>query len=226
MLRFLSIIVAAQVTMLSVHGTASAASDITLAAISTGRLYVVGTTERPHTPIVLDDQFRTVSDDKGTFQYELVYHPARCIVSATIEGKAYEAVVSNCGQQCSPGPTQGSGAVAAVRPQPGPGRPAGLAAPAGASGPQGSQSIEVTPPAGQRQKNQMLSNSSVFVEGASRLKDETRSMGRIANPPLPPQRPVLRANAQARSSQAAKTTGNTAPVRRGDPRGVERWLSN
>ncbi|MHB2209247.1 hypothetical protein [Methylobacterium sp. CM6257] len=74
-----------------------------MAAITTGRLYVVGTTERPHTAVTLDDRFRTESDDTGKFQYELVYHPARCIVSAVIEGKAHEAVVTNCGQQCQPG---------------------------------------------------------------------------------------------------------------------------
>ena len=83
---------------------AQATSDITIAAIAAGRLYVVGTTERPHTSVSLDSRFTTVSDDGGKFQYELVYHPARCIVAAEIEGKTYEAVVSNCGQQGPAGP--------------------------------------------------------------------------------------------------------------------------
>ncbi len=56
-------------------GPAWAAPEITLAAIATGRLYIVGTTEKPHMPVVLEDKFRTESDDKGKFQYELVYIP-------------------------------------------------------------------------------------------------------------------------------------------------------
>lgn len=83
--------------------SASAASDITVAAIATGRLYVVGTTNRPHTAVVLDDRFRTESDASRKFQYELVYHPAGCVVSAAIDGAIHEAVVSNCGQQVMPG---------------------------------------------------------------------------------------------------------------------------
>lgn len=78
---------------------AQVASDIRIAAIAAGRLYVVGTTERPHTPVSLESRFTTESDETGKFQYELVYHPARCIVTAEIEGKTHEAVVSNCGQQ-------------------------------------------------------------------------------------------------------------------------------
>ncbi|MEE7502852.1 hypothetical protein MMR14E_05485 [Methylobacterium mesophilicum] len=83
--------------------SASAASDITVAAITTGRLYVVGTTDRPNTVVVLDNRFRTESDGSRKFQYELVYHPASCVVSAAIDGTMHEAVVSNCGQQVMPG---------------------------------------------------------------------------------------------------------------------------
>ncbi|MGU3385813.1 hypothetical protein SAMN02799625_05552 [Methylobacterium sp. UNC300MFChir4.1] len=82
---------------------ASAASDITVAAIATGRLYVVGTTDRPHTAVILDKRFKTESDENRKFQYELVYHPANCVVSAAIDGTIHEAVVSNCGQQVVPG---------------------------------------------------------------------------------------------------------------------------
>ncbi|WP_187274978.1 hypothetical protein [Methylobacterium sp. WL119] len=95
----MSIAIAAEALLLSLCQTSFGASDITIAAIPTGRLYVVGTTERPHQQVVLDGQFQTESDEAGEFQYELIYHPARCIVSALIDGKAYEAVVSNCGQQ-------------------------------------------------------------------------------------------------------------------------------
>ncbi len=130
MVRFASIVAAAGA--LAACGPAWAAPEITLAAIATGRLYVVGTTDRPHMPVVLEDKFRTESDDKGKFQYELVYHPARCIVAATIDGKAVEAVVSNCGQQCTLAPPNAAaGAASATAPLPAmPGR-AGLPAAAG-----------------------------------------------------------------------------------------------
>ncbi len=99
-------------------GAAFAASDIMFAAVATGRLYVVGSTEHPHTPVVLDDQFRTESDDKGKFQYELIYYPARCIVSASIDGKTYEAVVSNCGQRAASESLRGATSTVATRPGP------------------------------------------------------------------------------------------------------------
>ena len=121
-----------------------AASDITIASIATGRLYVVGTTERPHMPVVLEDRFRTESDDKGTFQFEVVYHPARCIVSTQIEGKTYEAVVSNCGQQGPPGEPASANKTGGL-PQsvqagpPGPPGPAGPPGPRGLAGAPGPQ---------------------------------------------------------------------------------------
>jgi hypothetical protein len=103
MFRLYSAALVVAAALPSLSSPASASSDITIAAITTGRLYVVGTTERPHTAVMLDDRFRTESDDNGKFQYELVYHPASCIVAATIEGVSHEAVVSNCGQQVMPG---------------------------------------------------------------------------------------------------------------------------
>ena len=80
---------------------AQASSDITIPLIATGKLYVIGTTERPHMRVILEGSFQAESDDKGTFQFEVVYHPARCIVGVQIEGKTYEAVVSSCEQQKS-----------------------------------------------------------------------------------------------------------------------------
>ncbi|MGH1571992.1 hypothetical protein ACRAWG_16480 [Methylobacterium sp. P31] len=103
MFRLFSAALVVAVALPSLNSHASAASDITIAAITTGRLYVVGTTEHPHTAVMLDDRFRTESDENGKFQYELVYHPASCIVAATIEGVTHEAVVSSCGQQVMPG---------------------------------------------------------------------------------------------------------------------------
>jgi hypothetical protein len=149
--RFGSIAAAAGVAALMMGGPAEAASDITIAAITIGRLYVVGTTERPHTPVVLDDRFRTESDDKGKFQYEVVYHPARCIVSAVIDGKAYEAVVSNCSQQCQVAPQKdgaGPAPVAVTPPLPAELRPVGPpAAPAPAAKPPVKLAVPPAPPA-------------------------------------------------------------------------------
>ncbi len=155
-------IAAAGAAALLVCGSAQAASDITIAAIATGRLYVVGTTDQPHMPVVLDGQFRTESDDQGKFQYELVYHPPRCIVSAAIAGKAHEAVVSNCGEQCAlPAPN-------AVKP-----RAAGDPSPS-------------TPP-----KPTLSADSTAASEApATGGPEATPPRSRIARPPLPPQRPT------------------------------------
>jgi hypothetical protein len=225
--RLLSIAAAAQAATLSLYGPAFAASDITIAAIATGRLYVVGTTERPHTPVVLDDQFRTTSDDKGKFQYELTYHPARCIVSAVIEGKAYEAVVSDCGQQCPPGPSRGSEAVVAARSEPLPSRPAGLSGSAGAPEPKGlSQPTEAAVPAGPTRTNPVPEERSAVIEPPPQPSVETRGANPISNPPLPPKRPIFQTDAQARPPQAAQTTQNAKPERSSDPRGVEGWLND
>jgi hypothetical protein len=103
MLRLFSFALGAGVVALTLTDFAWAGSDITAAAIATGRLYVIGTTDHPHTPVMLDEKFRTESDDKGKFQYELVYYPSSCIVAASIDGMVHEAVVSNCGQQLLPG---------------------------------------------------------------------------------------------------------------------------
>lgn len=103
MLRLLIFACGTGVAALALSGSASAGSDITVAAIATGRLYVIGTTDHPHMPVMLDEKFPTESDDKGKFQYELVYYPPGCVVAASIEGKTHEAVVSNCGEQMVPG---------------------------------------------------------------------------------------------------------------------------
>ncbi|MCJ2090020.1 hypothetical protein MKK88_29120 [Methylobacterium sp. E-005] len=160
MARLISIAAAGAAALLT-SGSAWAASDITIASIATGRLYVIGTTDQPHMPVELDGQFRTESDDQGKFQYELVYHPPRCIVSAAIAGKTYEAVVGNCGETCAP-PT----GAAAPR---GGGRPAQSAAP----GP----TVSAAAPGGS-------------AEPAQGAPAPTPPRSRIARPPLPPQRPT------------------------------------
>lgn len=155
-------IAAASAAALMLCGSAQAASDITIAAIATGRLYVVGTTDQPHMPVVLDGQFRTESDDQGKFQYELVYHPARCIVSAAIGGMPHEAVVSNCGEQCA-------------LPAPGAGKARAAASPPQAASPEPTRSADSTAGSGDP------------VVGD---RESTPPRSRIARPPLPPQRPT------------------------------------
>lgn len=77
---------------------ALALSDVTIASIAIGRLYVIGSTERPYTLVTLENEFKTESNDKGQFQFETIYHPASCIIRVDIEGQSYKAVVSNCAQ--------------------------------------------------------------------------------------------------------------------------------
>lgn len=122
------------VSLLAVTDSAQAKPDIDIATIAVGRLYVVGTTDRPGMPVALEGRFTTTSDDKGKYQFEVVHHPARCIVGVQIEGQTYEAVVSNCGQQGPPG--VGTGTAASV-PVPGPAGPPGPMGPPGPPGPAG-----------------------------------------------------------------------------------------
>lgn len=78
---------------------AVAADEIVIATITGGRLFVLGTTSESRQRVVLDGRFETTSDDARSFQFELVYHPATCIVGATIGNETREAVVGNCGQR-------------------------------------------------------------------------------------------------------------------------------
>lgn len=124
LVRFVTRMAAAAAATVAACSPAWATPDITTATIATGRLFVLGRTEHPHTPVVLDGRFKTESDDRGQFQYELTYYPAGCIVTAAIGGKSYQAVVGNCGQGCpTPAATGASPASAAPAP-PGPATPA------------------------------------------------------------------------------------------------------
>ena len=218
MIRAVSIAIAAEALLLSLCQTSSAASDITIAAIATGRLYVVGTTERPHQPVVLDGQFQTESDEAGKFQYELIYHPARCIVSALIDGKAYEAVVGNCGQQGPLGSTASSapmkGAASAGLATQGPSGPPGPQGPAGPSGPTATPdpattlilgsgtSASVPPVAPTPMINKPRGETSRTV---------AKSMP-IAQPPVPPQRPAIV------TATSARAVRSPPPVRKPKPK--------
>lgn len=124
---------------------AVAADEIAIAAIVGGRLYVRGTTGEPHRRVVLDGRFETTSDEARAFQFELVYHPATCIVRARIGEETQEAVVSNCGERGPKGEPGGATAAgdpvperqAALRGPPGPAGPQGAAGPQGPQGPPG-----------------------------------------------------------------------------------------
>nr|WP_276081416.1 hypothetical protein [Methylobacterium sp. GC_Met_2] len=156
-------------------GSARAASDITIAAIATGRLYVVGTTEQPHMPVVLDGRFRTESDDQGKFQYELVYHPPRCVVSAAIAGKAYDAVVSNCGEQCALPEPSDTGRI----------RGTTMSRDIGATRSVGDSRQAEGP--GPARPADSVAGSEAPVSGD---REPTPPGSRIVRPPLPPQRPT------------------------------------
>lgn len=99
-----SVLAAGGLLALALSGSAHAASVITIAAIATGRLYVLGTTDRPHTSVSLDGRFTTSSDDAGRFQFEVVYYPVGCVVRATIDGQITTAKVTQCGEICEPAP--------------------------------------------------------------------------------------------------------------------------
>ena len=224
MIRAVSIAIAAEALLLGLCQTSLAASDITIAAIATGRLYVVGTTERPHQPVVLDGQFQTESDEAGKFQYALIYHPARCIVSATIADKAYEAVVGNCGQQGPPGSVNSSSPMngatrAGLATQgppgpPGPPGPQGPAGPAGPPGPAGTPGPATTAVLG---SGASLSAPPIAATPMANkpLGETTRIMAKptpIAQPPAPTQRPALAA------APPAKPVRPPPPVRKPKPK--------
>lgn len=121
--------------------------NIKLAGIVGGRLYVYGVTERPNETVVLEGRFRTTSDDNGKFEFEVLYHPAHCIVGAVVEGKTSEAVVSHCGQQGPPGEPAAATSTGGLAPQsaqvgpPGPAGPPGPPGPPGPRGPAGSPEV-------------------------------------------------------------------------------------
>ena len=202
---------------------ASAGSDIAIATIATGRLYVLGTTERPHTPVILDNQFRTESDERGGFQYELVYHPAPCIVSATIEGKAYKAVVSDCGQQSSPGPSRGAAEAVAVSP-PGakPAAPVAFGRTNAAASVASPNLAHISEAVGSAPTLAApVPDTTSAVNGTAHLPHaQPKNTNPIANPPLPPARPSFQTEVRAHAPRPAKMLQppkNDAPPEPEDP---------
>lgn len=224
---FLWIVAAGAIAFVIPAPVRAAASDIAIAAIATGRLYVIGRTEQPHTLVVLDGQFQTESDDTGKFQYELVYHPARCVVSARIEGKVYEAVVSNCGEQCQLAVADRAGPASATRTPPvepapviGSRSDGPVALDSAANATPSSRMMAPLAPRSRASPGQApgaalpLSRSvGVAVEGQS-------SASAIIDPPLPPTRPVRlarqspRAEASVRPAKTVRATQRPRPALR------------
>ena len=215
MVRFVAIVAASGAGALAACGPAWAAPEITLAAIATGRLYIVGTTEKPHMPVVLEDKFRTESDDKGKFQYELVYHPARCIVSASIDGKAVEAVVSNCSEQCPVVPVNAAlgpaGAATATSLPAMPKPPAGTPSGTGPTRPaQPNRAAIAVPPA--------RTGADIAAEPPTAAPADAPRKVQIEHPPRPPQRPAIRATPpQAKAVQPPKPARKPRPAPREAP---------
>ena len=158
-------------------------SDINFATIAIGRLYVMGSTDLPGTSVVLEDRFTSTSDDNGKFQFEVVYHPARCIVSVRIESQVREAVVSNCGQQGPPGEPATAAVTGAFTPVPGPVGPPG---PPGPSGPPGSSG----PPRSGADTEKLQAVQPVPAESVSPPSAASPPIAAQAmRPPTPPPRP-------------------------------------
>lgn len=197
---------------------ASAASDITTAAIAMGRLYVLGTTDRPHTKVRLEDKFDTVSDDKGLFQFELVYHPANCIVRAVIDSKTVEAVVGQCGEMCKPAqqtnvpqmPRLGSETLS-------PGQP--LAAPILPARPGG---MALVPPEGPRAATALPPPA---APSSAQPQAEKRA-DPLLHAPLPPPRPKDSPSVAARPVSPAPAVKPTAVKPRSAPTSSQKEKSS
>ncbi|MCJ2141771.1 collagen-like protein [Methylobacterium sp. E-066] len=148
---------------------AKADMRIEAAKITAGDLWVLGNAGEPDTDITLDGQFSQRTDNRGYFEFHVVYHPATCIATLRTPKQARSIVVGDCGQQGSslvgppgprgeagargepgsrgamgpPGPPGEDGAVGphGERGPTGPAGPVGSAGPAGAPGPRGPQGV-------------------------------------------------------------------------------------
>lgn len=78
---------------------ASAGIIVSDAKIDNGKLTVTGTNSRASTVVTLDGKYNATSNATKAFTFNLVYHPADCIVELTEAGllTPVRAVVANCG---------------------------------------------------------------------------------------------------------------------------------
>jgi hypothetical protein len=77
---------------------AKAEISIAVARIAEGYLWVIGQAAESEVEIRLDDRFVERTDRRGNFQFRIVYHPARCIVTLATPAETREAAIDGCGQ--------------------------------------------------------------------------------------------------------------------------------
>jgi hypothetical protein len=188
----------------------AAEGAIKLAGVAAGRLYVYGFTDRPQVAVVLEGRFRTTSDDKGKFEFEVIYHPARCIVSAVAEGKTSEAVVSNCGQQGPPGEpaaatsTSGLATQSAQVGPPGPAGPAGPPGPPGPPGPRGPSGSPGVAGIGAKLEHMPAAAGSE----KKRLPPASRGHAQAKRPPIVSRRPTSQRRPRSLQDEAPDAVGS------------------
>src|SRR5215210_1066169 len=105
-------------------GSALAEIRIAGARITEGQLWALGQADEPNAPVTLDDAFEQTTDNRGRFEFHVVYHPATCIVTIKTAAQAKQAVVASCGQAGPKGDPGPEG-------RPGPPGQAGPSSPAG-----------------------------------------------------------------------------------------------
>src|SRR4051794_21277408 len=105
-------------------GSALAEIGISGARITEGQLWVLGQADEANASISLDDAFEQTTDNRGRFEFRVVYHPATCIVTLRTASQAKQAIVAGCGQA---GPKSDRG-------DPGPPGPPGPLAPSSLPG--------------------------------------------------------------------------------------------
>ncbi len=139
----------AEAALLRALDEAAAAGELSVvsAAIENGRLSVVGVTDGPRARVVLDGRFRTRSNGRNVFRFDLLYRPGDCQVEVSSgDGKA-EALVQYCGADGPQGPRGAQGKQGPKGPRgaqgkqgvKGPAGPTGAPGPQGPSGPAGEQ---------------------------------------------------------------------------------------
>ncbi|SDA32740.1 Collagen triple helix repeat-containing protein [Methylobacterium sp. UNC378MF] len=115
--------------------TQAADMRIEAAKITGGDLWIIGYADDPGVEITLDGQFPQRTDNRGYFEFRVVYHPASCIATLRTPKQTRSIVVGECGQQ-APG-LVGPAGPAGPRGEMGPRGEAGPPGERGAMGPPG-----------------------------------------------------------------------------------------
>lgn len=131
----------AEAALLRALDEAAAAGELSVvsATIENGRLSVAGVTDAPRARVTLDGRFRTRSNGRNVFRFDLLYRPGDCQVEVSSgDGKA-EALVQYCGADGPQGPRGAQGKQGPKGPRGAQGKPGkvGPAGPTGAPGPAG-----------------------------------------------------------------------------------------